>query len=102
MHHIALKPSAPPLIKPVRPLYAQYFREEIIPRGLVFDARDDVVFETLLEWQPAAEFEIEAIRRAFNYLDELTAAMPRDAGAYGERMQAWRRSDFWNMRWEDL
>jgi hypothetical protein len=32
MHHIALRPGRLALVKPVHPLYARYFREEVLPR----------------------------------------------------------------------
>src|SRR5262252_8795877 len=32
MYHIAVRPSRPPLVKPLRPLYERYLREQVIPR----------------------------------------------------------------------
>jgi hypothetical protein len=198
VHHIALRDGAPPLTKPVRPPYAQYLREELVPRfqplsldqflggpngilttaarwsyvldgeavnwciewepgllvvnvtsdsmhwaarrspnpefggrsataaeieqydawvqswerqhpftpppqyGLVFDAWDDVISQSFGEWQPASESQSQTARKIFDRLDEFAHGMPREMGTYCDRIEAWRRSDFWNMRWEDF
>jgi len=198
MHHIALRPGRVALVKPVRPLYAHYFHQEVVPRfqpisvdqfvggpigisataarfshvldneavnwciewnpglfvisvtqnsmhwaarrspnpefggrsatnaereryakwehswekqhplvqppqyGLIFDAWDEIVEQSFSDWRPASELENQTIRKVFDRLNELSDGLPKDTSRYGERIEDWRRSDFWSMRWEDF
>jgi hypothetical protein len=72
--------------------------------GLIFDAWDDIVEQSFSEWQPGSKEQTQAIQKGFAHLDKLAEKLPKDTndGAYVERLEEWRRSDFWNMRWEDF
>jgi hypothetical protein len=72
--------------------------------GLIFDAWDDIVEQSFSEWQPGSKVQTQAIQKGFAHLDKLAEKLPKDTndGAYVERLEEWRRSDFWNMRWEDF
>jgi hypothetical protein len=199
MYHVALRPTHSPLVKPVRPLYASYLHDEIIPRfqglsedqylggpigilttaarfsyvlyneavnwciewspgllvinvtsdsmkwaarrspnpqfggrsataaeiekyedwedswekqhllpppqyGLVFDAWDDIIEESFSNWQSTTEQQSRTVRMIFDRMDELAGRLPKDTNgrAYRELMEEWRRSDFWNMQWENF
>jgi len=70
--------------------------------GLIFDVWDDIVEESFSDWRPASELQNQTIGTIFDRLDELAQGLPKDTITYGERIEEWRRSDFWKMRWEDF
>jgi len=64
--------------------------------GLIFDAWNDIVEQSFSDWQPASEQQNRIIRKIFDHFDNLAGGLSND------RMEICRRSDFWNMRWEDF
>jgi hypothetical protein len=68
-------------------------------RGLISDAWNDIMEESFSEWQSASEVQTQTIRRIFNRLDKLAEEL---TNASDDAYEEWRRSSFWNMRWEDF
>jgi hypothetical protein len=70
--------------------------------GIIFDAWDDIVEQSFDSWQPASHQQNDVIGGVVDRLDKLYDRVPKDSDAYREQVEKWRRSDFWNMRWEDF